>query len=96
MIRKLSTIAVLTLTVMGAHAFQGEANPNPPAPFQSMKSRAEVQAEARQAKPITNGGTGVMSMRDGSVDRAAVRAGAVAEARQSGPISGEVPDSLRM
>ncbi|RZL62556.1 MAG: DUF4148 domain-containing protein [Variovorax sp.] len=93
MIRKLTTIAALTLTVMGAHAFQGEANPNPPAPFQSMKSRAEVQAEAREAKPITNGGTGVHAVRDGSVDRASVRAGAVATARQPGPISAEVPDS---
>ena len=76
----------------GAHAFQGEQNPLPPAPFQSTQSRAEVQAQARQPVQIGNGGTGVARPTAGTLDRAAVRAGALGVTRQGAATYGEVTD----
>lgn len=67
--------AVLGLSAFAAHAFQGEQNPLPPAPFQSMQSRAEVRTQAMNPVQISNGGTGV-SAPVGMADRAQVRAGA--------------------
>lgn len=78
----LSLAALALVAATGAQAFQGEQSPNPPAPFQSTLSRAEVQAQARQAQPIGNGGTGVQRPTAGNIDREAVRAGAVAAARR--------------
>lgn len=75
--------AVATLAFAGsAQAFQGEQNPLPPAPFQSTLMRSQVQAEARQPLHISNGGTGVMQARTGTVDRMQVRAAAVEAARE--------------
>lgn len=76
----------------GAHAFQGEQNPLPPAPFQSTLSRAEVQAQAAQPYRISNGGTGVARPTSGNIDRDAVRASARAISRQGAATYGEVTD----
>jgi len=85
-------IAIATLAgcaAFGAQAFQGEENPTPPQPFQSMQSRAAVQAQARQPVQISNGGTGVLTPSNAGVDRAAVRATAVAAARAGSRFYGE-------
>lgn len=90
--RKLIAIAALSgFATMGAHAFQGEQNPLPPQTFQSTESRAAVQAEAKQAEPITNGGTGVLAI-ENTNDRAAVRASAVAITSMGVSTYGEVTD----
>jgi len=87
---KLIAIATVTgLAAFGAQAFQGEENPLPPQPFQSMQSRAAVQAQARQPVQISNGGTGVVAPVGQTVDRAAVRASAVAAARAGSAYYGE-------
>lgn len=82
--RRLTALALAAFFAAGAaHAVDGEMSPNPPAPFQPMLSRTQVQAEARNAPTPTNGSTGVMQLRSGT-DRATVRAGAVETARQGG------------
>jgi len=86
-----ATFAALALS-SGAHAFQGEQNPLPPAPFQSTLSRAQVQAQARQPLQISNGGTGVASQTTGDTDRAAARASALGIAPQGAAAYGEVTD----
>jgi len=86
-----ATFAALALS-SGAHAFQGEQNPLPPAPFQSSLTRAQVQAQALQPLQISNGGTGVARPTAGNVDRAAVRASAVGITRQGAATYGEVTD----
>ncbi len=89
---KLIAIAALSgFAAMGAHAFQGEQNPLPPQPFQSTESRAAVQADARLAVPITNGGTGVNAPAYGK-DRASVRASDVSIAPMGVATYGEVTD----
>ncbi|MDP9879299.1 hypothetical protein J2W25_004060 [Variovorax boronicumulans] len=88
---RLITIAALTFAG-GAHAFQGEQNPLPPAPFQSSLTRAQVQQQALQPLQISNGGTGVARPTAGNVDRAAVRASAVGITRQGAAAYGEVTD----
>jgi hypothetical protein len=87
---RLIAIAALTgFAAFGAQAFQGEENPLPPQPFQSMQSRSAVQAEARQPVQISNGGTGVLVPSNRAVDRATVRASAVAAARAGSRYYGE-------
>ncbi|MNP95710.1 hypothetical protein D3C85_82670 [compost metagenome] len=88
---RLITIAALAFAG-GAHAFQGEQNPLPPAPFQSSLTRAQVQQQALQPLQISNGGTGVARPTAGNVDRAAVRASAVGITRQGAATYGEVTD----
>lgn len=73
--RQIAISALCGLSAIGAQAFQGEQNPLPPPPFQSMQSRAEVRSQALQPVQISNGGTGVAA-RVGMADRAQVRAGA--------------------
>ncbi|MEB0114398.1 DUF4148 domain-containing protein [Variovorax sp. RTB1] len=74
---KLIAVAAITgFAAIGAQAFQGEQNPLPPQPFVSTMSRADVQAQAYSAVPITNGGTGTIARTD-MADRSAVRAGAL-------------------
>ena len=86
---KLIAIAGLSaFASFGAYAFQGEQNPLPPQPFQSMQSRAAVQAQAQRPVQISNGGTGVL-VTSGGVDRATVRANAVAAARAGSAFYGE-------
>ena len=73
--RQIAIAALCGLSAFGAQAFQGEQNPLPPQPFQSMQTRAEVRTQALQPMQISNGGTGV-APRVGMADRAQVRAGA--------------------
>ncbi|GER17871.1 DUF4148 domain-containing protein [Variovorax boronicumulans] len=91
-----TTLRLITITALafagGAHAFQGEQNPLPPAPFQSSLTRAQVQQQALQPLQISNGGTGVARPTAGNVDRAAVRASAVGITRQGAATYGEVTD----
>lgn len=58
-IQRIAITALASFTVFGAQAFQGEQNNLQPQPFESMRSRAEVRAEALKPVQITNGGTGV-------------------------------------
>jgi hypothetical protein len=88
-IKLIAIAAVSGFAAFGAQAFQGEENPLPPQPFQSMQSRAAVQAQARQPAQISNGGTGVLVTNGGAVDRATVRANAVAAARAGSALYGE-------
>jgi len=84
--------AISAFAAISAHAFQGQQNPLPPQPFQSTLSRSEVAAGARQPLVIKNGGTGVLQTNGPSVDRASVRAGAVAITRDGAATYGEVTD----
>jgi len=78
-----------SFAALGVHAFQGEQNPLPPAPFQSMQSRATVQAQAYRPLQISNGGTGVAAPVSMS-DRALVQAGARSIAPSGAAAYGEV------
>ena len=71
----IAVAAIAGFSAIGAQAFQGEQNPLPPQPFVSTMSRADVQAQAYGAVPMTNGGTGSIA-RTAMADRSAVRAGA--------------------
>ncbi len=85
---KLVAIAGLSaFAAFAAHAFQGEENPLPPQPFQPAQSRTAVQAQA-SAGADQHAGTGVLVTGSG-VDRATVRAGAVAAARAGSAFYGE-------
>lgn len=74
-VRLLAITALSGLCAISAQAFQGEQNPLPPQPFQSMQPRSAVRAEALHPVEISNGGTGA-APRVGMADRAEVRAGA--------------------
>lgn len=90
---KLIAIAAFSaFAAVGAHAFEGEENPLPPQQFQSMQSRSAVAAGARHPYVITNGSTGVLQTNGSSVDRASVRAGAVAITREGAALYGNVTD----
>jgi hypothetical protein len=90
---KLIAITALSaFAAVSAHAFQGEQNPLPPQPFHSTESRGEVASGARQPLIISNGGTGVLQTKGSTVDRASVRAGAVAITRDGAATYGEVTD----
>lgn len=83
------TLAALCITTaLSSQAFQGEQNPLPPPPFQPMLKRADVRAQSSQPLQIGNGGTGVAAQR-GMADRAQVRAGALAVARQGAATYGD-------
>ena len=91
--QSIALAAFATLAFAGAaHAFQGEQNPLPPAPFQSTLSRAQVQADARQPFRVTNGGTGALQARNGSTDRNAVRQSALSITRPGAATYGDVTD----
>lgn len=90
---KLIAIAALSgFAAFGAHAFQGEQNPLPPQPFQSMQSRAAVANEALRPVQVSNGGTGVMVNGPSAVDRATVKSSALSITRQGAATYGEVTD----
>ena len=72
-----------------ALAFQGELSPQEPAPFQSTRTRAEVQAEAMNPVRISNGGTGVMAIRS-EADRDRVRQQASMATRNGTAWYGEI------
>lgn len=86
--------ALPTLTATGALGFQGEEYPQPPAPFQSTQSRAEVRTQALNPVKISNGGTGVLNA-PSTADRATVRAGAIAIAPQGAGAYGEISDAKK-
>ena len=77
-----------SFAALGVHACQGEQIPLPPAPFQSMQSRAGVKAQAQPPLQISNGGTGVAAP-VGMSDRALVRAGARSIASSGAAAYGE-------
>ena len=83
------TLAALCITTaLSSQAFQGEQNPLPPPPFQPMLKRADVRAQSSQPMKIGNGGTGVAAP-SGTADRAKVRAGAQAIAREGAATYGD-------
>lgn len=84
--------AFSAFAAVSAHAFEGQQNPLPPQPFQSTLSRSEVASGARQPFVIKNGGTGVLQTAGSSINRAAVRAGAVAITHDGAATYGEVTD----
>ncbi len=86
-IQRIAITALAGFTVFGAQAFQGEESNLPPQPFQSMRSRAEVRAEALKPVQITNGGTGVAKPST-MADREKVRAGARAIASEGAALYG--------
>lgn len=72
-----------------AMADQGELYPQAPQPFQSMRSRADVQAEAMNAPRVNNGGTGVLTVQS-QTTRDAVRQQASVATRNGSAMYGEV------
>ncbi len=86
----IATAAISAFAAISAHAFQGEANPLPPKPFQSMQTRAEVKAGAYN--PLTVSETQVgQKATVGERNRADVKAGAKAAARYGVEAWGNVP-----
>lgn len=77
------------LLIGNAMADQGELYPEAPQPFQSMRTRAEVQAEAMNAPRINNGGTGVLAVQS-QTSRDAVRQQASVATRNGSAMYGEV------
>jgi uncharacterized surface protein with fasciclin (FAS1) repeats len=63
--------------------------PNPKQAMQSMRTRAQVQAEAMNPQRITNGGTGVMSVQS-QLTREAVQQQAIAATRNGTAMYGEM------
>ncbi|MDM0085235.1 DUF4148 domain-containing protein [Variovorax sp. J31P179] len=92
--RQIAIAALCGLSAFGAQAFQGEQNPLPPPPFQSMQPRAEVRAQALQPIAIGNGGTGVAARVD-MADRAQVRAGARAISAEGAAAYGDTTTRWR-
>lgn len=86
-IQRIAITALAGFTVFGAQAFQGEQNNLQPQPFESMRSRAEVRAEALKPVQITNGGTGV-AQPTSMANRDQVRAGARAIASDGAALYG--------
>lgn len=84
--------ALSAFASIGVHAFQGEQNPLPPQEFQSTQTRSTVASGALQPLVITNGGTGTQRISNSSVQRSAVRAGALAITRDGSATYGEVTD----
>jgi len=92
--RHIAMAALCSLSAFGAQAFQGEQNPLPPQPFQSMQTRAEVRTQALQPIQISNGGTGVAARVD-MADRAQVRAGARSISAQGAATYGDTTTRVR-
>lgn len=86
-IKLIAVTALAGFSAFGAQAFQGEENNLQPQPFQSMRNRAEVRAEALKPVQITNGGTGVTKP-SVMADREQVRAGARAIASDGAALYG--------
>ncbi|MGE0497705.1 MAG: DUF4148 domain-containing protein [Ramlibacter sp.] len=81
----LAIASLSTLAAFGAHAdeYYGSQYAQQ---IDGQRSRAEVQAEARNPVMISNGGTGVHAVVKSGLDRAEVRAEAAAALR-----AGEIP-----
>lgn len=87
----MKTARILAVTALSAlAAFGAQADEADGSQFaikaDSQRSRAEVQAEARNPVKISNGSTGVMEVSASGLERAEVRAQAAAALR-----AGEIP-----
>ncbi len=82
-------IAALSAAAFGAHADEADGSQFA-AQIDSQRSRAEVQAEARNPVKIGNGSTGVFSLTQSVADRAEVRAAAAAAVRNGTIPQGEM------
>ena len=87
---RLITIAALSAAAaFGAHADEADGSQFA-ARADSQRSRAEVQAEARNPVRISNGSTGVHAVTQSGVDRSEVRAQAAAAVRNGTIPQGEL------
>lgn len=77
--------AFATLAAFGAHADEADGSQNV-LKFNSVRSVAEVKAEAKAPVHISNGSTGFIGVTQSGVERSAVRAEAAAAVR-AGQIS---------
>ncbi len=82
-------IAALSAAAFGAHADEADGSQFA-AQIDSQRSRAEVQAEARNPVKISNGSTGVFTLPQSVADRAEVRAAAAAAVRNGTIPQGEM------
>ena len=82
-------IAALSAAAFGAHADEADGSQFS-VQVDSQRSRAEVQAEARNPVKITNGGTGYIGLTQSGVERAEVRAQAAAAVRNGTIPQGEM------
>lgn len=91
--RTAAILGTACLLAGNAMAAVGEAYPQEPAPFQSTRTRAEVQAEARNPVRIHEGSTGVMSVQS-QTTRDAVRQQASIATRNGTALYGEMGHKL--
>lgn len=82
-------IAALSTVAFGAHADEADGSQFA-VQVESQRSRAEVQAEARNPVKISNGSTGVFTLAQPMADRAEVRAAAAAAVRSGAIPQGEM------
>ena len=85
----LSIAALTTLAAFSAHAEGGDTSQHG-YDFKSTRTVAEVKAEARNPVRISNGSTGVLTMPQSGLDKAAVRAEAASALRAGKISSGEI------
>ena len=82
-------IAALSAAAFGAHADEADGSQFA-AQIDSQRSRAEVQAEARNPVQISNGSTGYIGLTQSGMARADVRAQAAAAVRNGTIPQGEM------
>ncbi len=82
-------IAALSAAAFGVHADEADGSQFS-VQVESQRSRAEVQAEARNPVKISNGSTGVIAMPQSGTDRAEIRAAAAAAVRNGTIPQGEL------
>ncbi|MGE0331195.1 MAG: DUF4148 domain-containing protein [Ramlibacter sp.] len=82
-------IAALSAAAFGAHADEADGSQFA-VQVESQRSRAEVQAEARNPVKISNGSTGVFTLPQSVAERAEVRAAAAAAVRNGTIPRGEM------
>ncbi|MEO7391914.1 MAG: DUF4148 domain-containing protein [Ramlibacter sp.] len=85
----LALSAFAMLSVSAARADEADASQYALS-FKSVRSAAEVKAEAAAAPHITNGGTGFIGVTSSSVSPTAVRQEAIAAARSGMTSRGEI------
>lgn len=81
--------AFATLAAFGAHADEADGSQYG-IKFNSVRSAAEVKAEARTPVRISNGSTGFIGVTNSGVDRSTVRAQAAAAVRAGQISQGEI------
>ena len=87
--RILAVTALSAFAAFGAHADEADGSQFS-IKVESQRSRAEVQAEARNPVRISNGSTGAHAVTQSGVDRAEVRAQAAAAVRNGTIPQGEL------